>query len=77
MSSPQQYRLTQEIAAVCLSRPERPIVTQLHVGAIVALSDRSVPGLAPLMVEIESEGHNYALFASDLADRGEPLYEEM
>lgn len=76
MSSFQQYRLTQETAAVSLSRTDRPIVTQLHVGAIVAVSDQSSPGLMPLMVEIESDGHNYALFASDLADRGEPIYEE-
>lgn len=73
MNGASQYRLTQDIIAVTLSRTERPIVTQLHMGTIVAVSERSCPELAPHMVEIESDGRNYALFASDLADRVEPV----
>jgi len=74
MNGSQHYRLIQEIAAVSLS--PRPVVTQLHVGAIVSLSAESHPGIAPQMVEIESGGRNYALFAADLADRGEPITED-
>lgn len=74
MNGSQQYRLIQEIAAVCLS--PRPVVTQLQAGAVVCLSTQSHPRLAPQMVEIESNGRNYALFAADLADRGELIDEE-
>jgi hypothetical protein len=74
MNGSQHYRLIQEIAAVSLS--PRPVVTQLHAGAVVCLSTHSHPGLAPQMVEIESDGRNYALFAADLADRGELINED-
>jgi hypothetical protein len=75
MATLPQYRLTQDTAVLRLASDGRYSITQLQVGAVVALN-RHAGGIPPEMIEIESDGSNYAVFAADLAERGELLSDD-
>jgi hypothetical protein len=45
------------------------------VGAVVALNRRTSE-VAPEMVEIQSDGSRYAVFAADFEERGEPVTDD-
>jgi len=75
MSASVQYRLTQDTAVLRLAGDGQYRITQLQVGTVVALNPRNA-ALSPEMIEIESDGRNYALFAADLEERGEPVTDE-
>lgn len=69
------YRLTQETAVVRLTATGHPSITHLGEGTVVAIHTFGTVELSPEMIEIESDGAKYALFAKDLAERGEPVEE--
>ena len=73
MTTGQQYRLTQDTAAVRSAADGRYSITKLVMGTIVAVHGTPDGGVPPDMVEIESDGGNYVLFACDFAERAEPV----
>jgi len=70
-----QYRLTQDTAVLRLAPDGHYCITQLPVGAVVALNRRTSE-VAPEMVEIQSDGSRYAVFAADFEERGEPVTDD-